>query len=85
MRTPCGAPCNCFQNEATRRHDVHQFVGRLDAEGGFAVVETDNPAELLDSTGKFASFNVFQIYPVVDIDQWAQTLQDGAEFRASIG
>lgn len=62
----------------------HQFVGRLDAEGGFAVVETDNPAELLDGTGKFAPFNTFQIYPVVDINDWVQTTQEGVEFRGSI-
>ena len=53
----------------------HQFVGRLDAEGGFAVVETDNPSELLDSTGKFAPYNVFQVYPVVDYQRMGE---DGA-------
>jgi hypothetical protein len=49
------------------------------------VVKTDNPAELLDSTGKFAPFNSFQIYPVVDINERAQTLQVGIEFRQSVG
>ncbi len=63
----------------------HQFVGRLDAEGGFAVVETDNPAELLDATAKFAPYNIFQVYPVVDINEWAQTAQVGVDFRGSIG
>ena len=63
----------------------HQFVGRLDGEGGFAVVETDKPGELLDSTGKFAPYNVFQVYPVVDIDEWAKTAQEGVKFRGSIG
>ncbi|RDH77985.1 DUF3303 domain-containing protein [Mycolicibacterium moriokaense] len=62
----------------------HQFVGRLDSEGGFAVVETDNPADLLDGTTKFAPFNVFHLYPVVDIGEWAQTAQGGVEFRESI-
>src|SRR6476620_3884947 len=38
----------------------HQFVGRVDGEGGFAIVETDNPTELLTETLKFAPFNVFQ-------------------------
>lgn len=63
----------------------HQFVGRVDAEGGFAVVETDNPAELLDATAKFAPFNTFHVYPVVDINDWAQAGQAGVEFRDSIG
>ena len=62
----------------------HQFVGRVDGEGGFAVVETDNPAELLDGTSKFAPFNIFQIYPVVDMNDWAQAAQVGVEFRGSI-
>ena len=63
----------------------HQFVGRLDGEGGFAVVETDSPAEILDGTSKFAPFNVFQLYPVVDMNDWAQAAQAGVEFRDSIG
>ena len=52
---------------------------------GFAVVETDNPTDLLDSTAKFAPFNVFQIHPVVDINDWAQTAREAVDFRVSIG
>jgi hypothetical protein len=59
----------------------HQFVGRLDGEGGFAIVETDNPTELLTETSKFTPFNVFQIFPVVDMDEWAQAAQGGIDFR----
>jgi hypothetical protein len=62
----------------------HQFVGRLDGMGGFAVVETDNPADLADTTSKFAMIAEYQIYPVVDIAQAAQALQEGVEFRDSI-
>jgi hypothetical protein len=63
----------------------HQFVGRIDGEGGFAVVETDDPAELLEGTAKFAPFNVFQLHPVVDMTDWAQAVQQGVDWRASIG
>jgi hypothetical protein len=62
----------------------HQMVGRVDGGGGFAVVETDNPADLLDGTGKFAALNEFQVYPVVDINDWVRTAQEGVEFRESI-
>jgi Protein of unknown function (DUF3303) len=62
----------------------HQFVGRLDAAGGFIVLETDDPTTMLDAAGKFSPFNEFHIYPVIDIADWAQTLQDGVEFRESI-
>jgi hypothetical protein len=63
----------------------HQFVARLDAEGGFAIVETDNPSELLTETAKFAPYNVFQIYPVVDMDEWVSAAQGGIDFRGSVG
>lgn len=62
----------------------HAFVGRLDGGGGFAVVETDNPADLSDTTSKFGFIAEYQIFPVVDIDQSAQSLQEGIDFRATI-
>jgi hypothetical protein len=62
----------------------HQFVGRVDGNGGFAVVETDNPTDLLDAAGKFGPFNEFQLYPVVDVAEWVQAMQEGTEFRDSI-
>ncbi|WP_040799250.1 DUF3303 domain-containing protein [Nocardia higoensis] len=63
----------------------HQFVGRLDAIGGFAVVETDNPHELADAPGKFGFIADYQIYPVVDITESIQAAQEGVEFRKSLG
>jgi Domain of unknown function (DUF3303) len=62
----------------------HQFVGRLDGSGGFAVVETDKPAELVDTTSKFAFIAEYQIYSVIDIAEAAEALQEGVEFRESI-
>lgn len=62
----------------------HQFVGRVDGEGGFAIVETDNAVELLTETSKFAPFNSFQVHPVVDMGDWAQAAQQGIDFRHSI-
>jgi hypothetical protein len=31
----------------------HAFLGRLDGSGGFALVETDNPGDLAETTGRF--------------------------------
>ena len=62
----------------------HQFVGRVDGTGGFAVVETDNAADLLDGVLKFAPLNEFQLHPVVDIDEWVRTAGDSVDFRESI-
>lgn len=63
----------------------HEFLGRLDARGGFAVVETDNAASLLDAASKFGPFFDFTIYPVVEIAEVARAGQEGVEFRAAIG
>ncbi|MGQ4599588.1 DUF3303 family protein [Nocardia sp. R6R-6] len=63
----------------------HQFVGRLDGRGGFAVIETDNPLDLADGPNKFGFFAEYEVYPVVEMAEAAQTFQEGLEFRASIG
>ncbi len=62
----------------------HQFVGRLDGAGGFAVVETDNTADLLDGVTKFAPLNEFELHPVIDIQDWVRAAGEGVEFRESI-
>jgi Protein of unknown function (DUF3303) len=62
----------------------HQFVGRVDGAGGFAVVETDTVDDLLEGTGKFGPLNEFELYPVVDIADWMRVAQEGIEFRESI-
>ena len=62
---------------------IHQFVLRIDGEGGFAVVEGDNPAELLKTIGIFSPFNEYTIYPVVDIAEGVQALSEAVEFRKS--
>lgn len=63
----------------------HQFVGRIDGGGGFAVLESDNPADLVETTSQFATVLDYRIYPVVDIAEAARALQQGVEFREAIG
>ena len=63
----------------------HQFVSRLDGNGGFAVVETDNPMDLAEGASKFGFAMEYQIYPVVDVAEGVQSVQEGVEFRESIG
>jgi hypothetical protein len=62
----------------------HQFVGRLDGGGGFSVVETDNPIDLMDAPSKFGFVCDYQIFPVADIADIARAAQEGVEFRESI-
>jgi hypothetical protein len=46
---------------------IHQFVVRGDGEGGFAVVEGDNPASLALSIFKLSPYLEYAIYPVIDV------------------
>ena len=48
---------------------IHQFVVRIDGEGGFAVVESDNPADLAGTIFKFATILECTVYPVIDVDE----------------
>jgi hypothetical protein len=61
-----------------------EFLSRVDGEGGFAVVETDDQAGLLDGVSKFVTWLAFDIVPVVDIMDGVSVLDAGATFRESV-
>ena len=63
---------------------IHHWFSRLDGGGGFAVVETDDPAALMATSSKFAPYFDFQIVPVIDFAESVPAWQEGVEFRASI-
>jgi hypothetical protein len=62
----------------------HQFLGRLDGGGTFAVVETDNPAEIAETTSQFGPYVEYQLYPVLDIEDTVGAAQHGVAFRESV-
>ena len=57
-----------------------QFLGRIDGPGGFAVVETDDPALLAGITAIFSAFFDMTIYPVLDIEEAARAGAEAIEF-----
>jgi hypothetical protein len=61
-----------------------QFVARVDGQGGAAVVETDNPASLLNVCSTFVTWNEAEVIPVVDITDAVPLVQAGIEFRESV-
>ena len=63
---------------------IHQFVLRVDGEGGFAVVEGDNPADFLRNVAIFSPFSEYTVYPVVDFAEGVQAIREGVEWRTSI-
>lgn len=62
----------------------HQFLGRVDSRGGFAVVETDDPTTIARDAGIFGAFFDFEVYPCLDIVETAAIGAAAVEFRESI-
>lgn len=63
---------------------IHQFLQRIDSGGGFSVVECDNPADVAETTSKFATFAEYTVYPVMDVDESIGVFQQACDFRASV-
>jgi hypothetical protein len=63
---------------------IHQMVVRVDGEGGFAIIETDDPAALADSIYRFAPQKKYTLHPVVDYDQGLRIARKAQEFRAGV-
>jgi hypothetical protein len=61
-----------------------QFLGRIDGPGGFAVVETDDPARLAQTTAIFSAFFDMTVYPVLDIEEAARIGGEATEFRQTV-
>jgi Protein of unknown function (DUF3303) len=61
----------------------HQFVARVDGEGGFAVTEGDDPASAARDIAKFVPFLEYTVYPVIDVAEAAGLLAEAAEWRKS--
>ena len=61
-----------------------QFVGRIDSSGGFAVVETDDPALIARDVAIFSAFFDMNVYPVLDIEEATRIGGAAVEFRQSV-
>jgi Domain of unknown function (DUF3303) len=62
----------------------HQFLARVDGEGGYAVVETDDPASAAEGPAKFGPYFEFEVIPAIDITEGAQIASEAAGFRDSV-
>jgi Protein of unknown function (DUF3303) len=62
----------------------HQFVQRVDGEGGFAFVESDNPEDILRDVSKFTPWIKYEILPVIDMAAGATIGAEAIEYRDSI-
>jgi hypothetical protein len=57
---------------------------RIDGQGGFAVAETDDPADILRDLLKFSGVDEYTVYPVIDFDKGVQAAGEALEFLKSI-
>jgi hypothetical protein len=62
----------------------HQFLARLDGTGGYAVVETDNPASVAEGPAKFGPYFDFEVVPVLDITDGVQIINEAIQFRDAV-
>jgi hypothetical protein len=74
---------NVFQNwEMPESLDIHQFVVRVGEFGGYAVLETDNVADVQKLTTTFAVFQ-FRLEPVMDVMDAVAAEDEGIAWRDS--
>ncbi len=57
-----------------------EFLQRVDGTGGYAIVESDNPLNLLDSAAKFGAWFQFEVVPVVDIADGMQVISQAVDW-----
>ncbi len=70
--------------QAPADQTFREFVARVDGQGGYAVIDTDNPESLADAPAKFSTWLEFDVVPVIDIMDNVTVTAAGAEFRESI-
>jgi hypothetical protein len=62
----------------------HQFLTRVDANGGFAVVETEDPKLSAEGPAKFSPWFEFTVVPVIDVTEGVPILNEAVQFRDAI-
>ena len=63
---------------------IHQWVQRCDGNGGFAVVENDNQADLFRDLAVWAPWLDFEVVPVLDIADATPIQSDALEKARSV-
>lgn len=64
--------------------EIKEWLNRVDGNGGFAVVETDDAGEMLQDLAVWTSFFEYQIYPVLDVGDAAPRTQEALAVVAQL-
>lgn len=70
--------------QPSEKAQFHQFLGRVDGRGGFAVVETDDITTIANDMAIFGAFFNMSVFPCLEIQDIARIGGDALEFRASV-
>ncbi len=63
---------------------ISEWVDRIDAGGGFAVLESDDPVAMTKDIAIWAPLLNFELYPVLDVADATPAQQEAIDFRDSI-
>jgi Protein of unknown function (DUF3303) len=63
---------------------ISEWVNRLDGDGGFAVFESDDGAQILHDLAIWAPLLQFRLHPVIDSISSAAPIQEAIDFRDSV-
>ena len=64
--------------------DFKEFLGRVDGQGGFAIVETEDPRLIARDAAMFSPWFDFAVHPVLEIADTAMIDAEVVEQLASI-
>ena len=73
-----------FSKWTPEGQEFKAFVQRVDNRGGYALIETDDPTQLLRTTLLFAPFLDFDVQPVLDMTEAVGLMNEAAEVLDSI-
>jgi len=62
---------------------MHQWLQRCDANGGFAVLETEDSAALYKDLATWNPWLEFEVYPVLDIGEASPLTQEAIDIAKS--
>ena len=63
---------------------IREWVTRVDGYGGFAVIDGDNPKELLKDLATWSPWLRFELFPVVDVLDATEPTQEAIEVARSV-
>lgn len=64
--------------------DIELFLANIDNSGGFSIVNTDNPLDILRDVTKFSRWLKFTVTPVVEITDAVPVFNEAIDYVESI-